>query len=331
MSAKLKPAFDDAALAFAAIYSTQYRNKTVVIKMGGEVLDHADPTVLDEILKQAVLLRLFGAKVVVVHGGGKQIDNALKAAGHSDSLKIDGIRVYSEDELKIANEQAEMLSDRIITRLDEIGHAFGADTGIRGKNMHHREILNAHQMYEGKFTGTFNLDNVLHDRSSVEAQKACHKFVDTEKLKEVLSNDANIPVVNWMANGLATNADDAAGVIAIAMGAKRLMFFSTDKAGKILGIHDKEGQLIREVSPNGIDELIADGTIAGGMIPKAQICKYAIQAGVEGVVILNPTIHNNIVNELLLSEEGSGTLIRHADTNDMSREFKPMPVPAGMG
>lgn len=326
---KLKPKFDDAALAFAAVYATQYRNKTVVIKMGGEVLDHADPKILDDILKQAIYLRLFGANVVVVHGGGKQIDNALKAAGHSDSLKIDGIRVYSEEELSIADNQAESLSDNIIARIDQIGHQFGAD--IRGKNMHHREILSAHQMYEGKFTGTFNLDNSLSNRSSAEAQKSCHAFVDTAKLKEVLSNPVNIHVVNWMANGLATNADDAAGVIAIAMGAKRLMFFSTDKAGKILGIHDKQGELIREVSPEGINELIADGTIAGGMIPKAQICKYAILAGVEGVVILNPTIHNNIVEELLLSKEGSGTLIRHANSNSATKQYAPMPVPKGLG
>lgn len=323
----LKPKFDKAALLFAAIYSKQYRDQPIVIKIGGEVLDYPDPKVLDDILTQAVILRIFGAKVIIAHGGGKQVDRALAEKGFEQSIRAsDGDRIYTKEELDVASEEAEKLSDMIVQRINEISSHLEVDTGIRGYSMHSREFITADRKITGKNTGVYNLEKIAVSGNAKASQRNSRDYVDVDEVNEVLSNPNKIMVCNWIvsegkvgqlalnADGkvskLAANADGIAGILAAALEAKRLMFFSTDEKQEILGIHDKDMRLIAAITPKGIDQLLEDGTLQGGMIPKSKICKFAIESGVEGVVILNPTIEDNIVNELLLSVEGTGTLAR---------------------
>ena len=306
---KLTPEF----LNVAGIYAREYRGKAVVIKVGGEVIDNEDPTVLDDVLHQASVLRLFGCEVMIVHGGGKQIDKAMAERKIAVVRDHNESRIAGPETIDISIRVGAEINRNIVHRLNKIA----SDTGVRGLGLTGADgIVRARPVYEGYFTGALDIEKLVREGG----KESVAKIVKVDFLKNIFRDKPGepnlIPVIDWHAMGpngttLTLNADDAAGAIAIGMEAKRLLFFSTDRTGKILGVHNKEGKLITDIAPDEVDQLIRNKTVQGGMKPKVKVCRAVVNAGVEGVVILNPCIKDNIVNELLLTKQGTGTLFKN--------------------
>jgi acetylglutamate kinase len=293
----------DAMMKLAAIYSREYRDQSVVIKIGGEVIDLADQTVLDNIINQALMLKMFGANVVFCHGGGKQIDQACKDKG-LPIQKENGLRIVDKDVLKVSRSVGRELQQKIADRITELGY----DSKIEGVTVDTGTIIKATKTNSKQYTGEIN--NM--------AEKS--DFIHIDRLKSLLSPDT-IPVFDWHCrNGtdaigthLTVNADFTAAAVAAALNAKRLLYFSTDPQRKAYGVHQKAeagsdekfGALISELTTDEARQLIKDGTAIEGMAQKLKAIISATEAGVDGGVICRP---EDILPEIL--GEGSGTLIK---------------------
>lgn len=298
-------------LARIAIYAQKYRGKTIVIKIGGEVIDHSDSAILDRVVEEVVLLKALGAYVVISHGGGKQIDAELKKHYPDHQIiKKDGIRVADIETLNVSRDVAKSLSTMIAAKISEAGEKYG----IRGFAADTTEIISAKQLFEGACTGTLDLNSEVKF-----FRKHIASMVDIEKLKALTTQD-QIPVFAWhcasnqingMSDDLTVNADEVACIIASALEAERLIYFSTDPKGLVQGVHrlpnsnEPIGELIKQLTISEAKDLIADGTAKDGMAIKLLTCLFALKADVQGVVICRP---EKIVDELM-TVEGAGTLI----------------------
>jgi len=233
---------------------------------------------------------------VVVHGGGPQIGAMLKKLG-IESRFIDGLRVTDAETAEIAEM---VLSGRINKELVSwIAAAGGKALGISGKDA-------------GLITAT-KVEKTIIDPDSGDHLSVDLGFVgEPSKIDPTIIHTASaagmIPVIAPIGVGedgctYNINADTMAGAIAAELGAARL-FLLTD----VPGVLDKNKNLIKQLKIDEIHALIADGTITGGMIPKVETCIYAVERGVEGVVILDGKIPHAVLIELL-TDGGAGTLI----------------------
>ena len=295
-----------------AYYAKQYRGKTIVIKIGGEVIDSPNPELLDSVIEEVVLLKALGANVVIAHGGGKQIDQELKT--RHPNLKVvkeGGIRVADMPTLETSRDVANNLSERISNLITDAGKKYGLSGAVGNTT----DVISAKQLFNEARTGTLDLNPEYKF-----LKKHILSMVDMDKLNAYITPDT-IPVFGWhcanatddQSEDLTVNADEVGCIIASALGAERLIYSSTNPSGTALGIHHKPvegsgqelGALISEMTVPEMQELIEDGTIEGGMLVKALTCKFALNAGVKGVVICHP---GKMVDELM-KRKGSGTLI----------------------
>jgi acetylglutamate kinase len=269
-----------------------YDDAIVVVKYGGHAMD--DEIGARDFARDMVLLEQSGINPVVVHGGGPQIGAMLKKLGIKSEF-AGGLRVTDKATVEIV----EMVLAGAINKqiVGSINAAGGRAIGLCGK--------------DGNMVTATKLAHAPHDNEPGvhvdlgfvgEPDK-----VDTKVLDEVLGREL-IPVLAPVAQGADgetynVNADTFAGAIAGALGAKRLLFL-TD----VPGVLDKNKELIKELRIDDIRGLIADGTITGGMIPKVETCIYALEQGVEGVVILDGKTPHAVLIELL-TDHGAGTLI----------------------
>jgi acetylglutamate kinase len=268
----------------------RYDEATVVVKYGGHAM--GDDRVARDFSRDMVLLEQSGVNPVVVHGGGPQIGAMLGKLGIKSEF-ADGLRVTDKATMEIVEMVlAGYINKQIVGFINSEG---GRAIGLCGKDgrMVTAEKLARPALENGK---TVDLGFVG------EVSK-----VDTTVLDQVLGREL-IPVLAPVAQGADgetynINADTFAGAIAGALGAKRLLFL-TD----VPGVLDKDKQLIKELKVSDIPGLVADGTITGGMIPKVETCMYAIERGVEGVVILDGKLPHAVLIELL-TDHGAGTLI----------------------
>jgi acetylglutamate kinase len=263
-----------------------YDDAIVVVKYGGHAM--GDEKVARDFAKDMVLLELSGVKPVVVHGGGPQIGAMLKKLGIKSEFS-DGLRVTDKATIEIVEMVlAGSINKQIVGFINaEGGHAIG----LCGKDGNMVIAQKAGQTSESVDLGFVG-----------EPSK-----VDTIVLDQVLGREL-IPVLAPIAAGADgetynVNADTFAGAIAGALKAKRLLFL-TD----VPGVLDKDKNLIKQLRVDEIHALIADGTITGGMIPKVETCIYALEQGVEGVVILDGKTPHAVLVELL-TDHGAGTLI----------------------
>jgi acetylglutamate kinase len=264
----------------------RYDEATVVVKYGGHAM--GDDKVARDFSRDMVLLEQSGVNPVVVHGGGPQIGSMLQKLGIKSEFS-DGLRVTDKATMDIVEMVlAGAINKQIVGFINaEGGRAIGL-CGKDGRMVTARKVARTVPGVDLGFVG--------------EPDK-----VDTTVLDQVLGREL-IPVlapVAQSADGQSynINADTFAGAIAGALGAKRLVFL-TD----VPGVLDKDKQLIRELRVGDIPGLIADGTITGGMIPKVETCMYAIERGVEGVVILDGKLPHAVLIELL-TDHGAGTMI----------------------
>jgi acetylglutamate kinase len=265
------------------------------MKYGGHAI--SDEGVSDHFAQSLVLMKQTGIDPVVVHGGGPQIGAML---GRLDikSTFIDGLRVTDQSAIEVV----EMVLSGSINKaiVSAINHAGGRAVGISGKD---GNLLVARKLQRKKKNADGTISDV--DLGYVgEPDK-----VNAEVLQTIMKSDL-IPVVAPVGVGHGgetynINADTAAGAIAGALKADRLLFL-TD----VPGVLDKDKNIIPKLTISQAKALIEDGTISGGMIPKVQTCIDALQGGVEAVVILDGRIPHVLLIELF-TEYGAGTLITH--------------------
>jgi len=263
----------------------RYDDAIVVVKYGGHAM--GDDKVARDFSRDMVLLEQSGVNPVVVHGGGPQIGAMLNRLGIKSQF-ADGLRVTCKETMDVVEMVlAGAINKQIVGYINsEGGRAIGL-TGKDGRMVTAQKLMRPGGVDLG-FVG--------------EPDK-----VDTTVLHQVLGREL-IPVLAPVAQGphgesYNVNADTFAGAIAGALGAKRLLFL-TD----VPGVLDKDRKIIEELRVADIPALIADGTITGGMIPKVETCMYAIERGVEGVVILDGKLPHAVLIELL-TDHGAGTLI----------------------
>ena len=278
---------EQAAILMQALpHMLHYDDAIVVVKYGGHAM--GDDKVGRDFARDMVLLEQSGVNPVVVHGGGPQIGAMLKKLGIKSEFS-DGLRVTDKATIEIVEMVlAGSINKQIVGFINAEG---GRAIGLCGKD---GNMVVAHKLPQTSEAVDLGFVG--------EPSK-----VDTTVLDQVLGREL-IPVLAPIAQGddgetYNINADTFAGAIAGALKAKRLLFL-TD----VPGVLDQNKELIKELRISEIHALIADGTITGGMIPKVETCIYALEQGVEGVVILDGKAPHAVLVELL-TDHGAGTLI----------------------
>jgi acetylglutamate kinase len=287
--------FDTARILSEALpHMQQYDDETVVVKYGGHAMGNEAAT--RSFARDVVLLEQTAINPVVVHGGGPQIGDMLKRLG-IESEFAGGLRVTDAATIEIVEMVlAGSINKQIVGYINEAG---GKAVGLCGKD---GNMVMARKVARTVVDPGSNIEKIVDLGFVGEPDK-----VDVMVLHQILGRDL-IPVLAPVATAAGggtynINADTFAGAIAGALKAKRLMLL-TD----VPGVLDKSKNLIKQLSLDDARALIADGTIAGGMIPKVETCIYALEAGVEGVVILDGQVEHAVLLELL-TDLGAGTLI----------------------
>ncbi|KFC70590.1 Acetylglutamate kinase [Devosia sp. LC5] len=285
---------DAGILAQALPYMQRYEGKTVVVKYGGHAM--GDAQLGQAFARDIALLKQSKVNPIVVHGGGPQIASMLKNLGIESKFES-GLRVTDARTMEIVEMVlAGSINKEIVALINAEGEWA---IGLCGKDGNMVFAKKAEKKV--KDPGS-NIERVLDLGFVGEPVEVDRTLLD------LLARSEMIPVIAPVAPGrdgntYNINADTFAGAIAGSLGAKRLLFL-TD----VPGVLDKDGKLIPELSVREAKELIADGTISGGMIPKVETCLEALENGVEGVVILNGKMPHVVLVELF-TEFGAGTLI----------------------
>ncbi len=287
-------------LAEALPYIQVYDRSVVVVKYGGHAM--GEEAVARAFAADLVLMKLVGVHPVVVHGGGPQISRMLKKAG-VDSTFIDGLRVTDEATMEVAEM---VLSGSINKELVHYVNQAGKAADVRGVGLSGKD---ARLITVEKAIRTHR-DPHSHIEQAIDLGFVGDpKTVDPKIVEALIYGDQDyIPVlapigVSQEGATYNINADAAAGAVAGALKAKRMLLLTDVK-----GVLDKDGELIRQMSVHEAKAAIADGTATGGMIPKLETAIAAVEAGVEAVVILDGRRSHAMLVELF-SEHGSGTLV----------------------
>jgi acetylglutamate kinase len=281
-------------LSEALPHMQRYDEETVVVKYGGHAMGEED--MARSFARDIVLLEQTAINPVVVHGGGPQIGEMLKRLGIKSEF-AGGLRITDAATIEIVEMVlAGSINSQIVGFINEAG---GKAVGLTGKD---GNMVLARKVNRTVIDPGSNIEKMVDLGFVGEPEK-----IDTTVLTQILGREL-IPVLAPLAASAQggtynVNADTFAGAIAGALKAKRLLLL-TD----VPGVLDKSNKLIKQLSPDDARELIADGTISGGMIPKVETCIYALEAGVEGVVILDGKVPHAVLLELL-TDHGAGTLI----------------------
>ena len=280
-------------LSEALPYIQRFYDKTIVIKYGGNAM--TERHLMEAFAKDVVLLKLVGMNPVVVHGGGPQIGDLLKKIGKQSDF-IQGMRVTDEETLDVVEMVLGMVNQDIVTLINKHG---GKAVGLTGKD-----------------------GNFIHAKKMLVASKDnSEEMLDIGQVGEITSIDPEIiqvldardfiPVVAPLGtdkegNAYNINADVVAGKIAGVLQAEKVIFMTN-----IPGVLDKEMNLLTGLTPRQVDELMADGTITGGMIPKVGYAVDAVNSGVKTAHIIDGRVEHALLLEVL-TPEGVGTLIKRA-------------------
>lgn len=267
-------------------YIQKFNRKIIVIKYGGSAM--LDQDLVKHVIEDAVLLKLVGFKPVIVHGGGREISQWMKKVGIEPEFR-NGLRVTDADTLEIA----EMVLGKVNSDLVTLAQQLGVRAcGISGK--------------DGKL---LTVKKSVPDGEDIGYVGEVTK-VDTKIITDLLNNDF-LPVVypigmDESGQSYNINGDHAAAAIAHALKADKLAFL-TDTYG-VLTDPDDPDSFISELSISEAEEMISDGIITGGMIPKVRNCIHSVLSGVNRVHILNGRIPHCILLEIF-TDRGVGTVI----------------------
>ena len=263
-------------------FMKEFNKQIIVIKYGGSA--QTSPELQEKFAKDIALLSLVGVKPVIVHGGGARINEMLEALNIKSEF-VEGHRVTSKESMKVVEM---VLSGEINNNITSLLNYNGAKAiGISGKDS---SCIKAQPKADGKWGYTGEITSINHE------------------VIEKLIYENFIPVIAPIADskhpnhpGYNINADIAACEIAIALKAKKVLFL-TD----IVGVLDANKELIHSLTSTKVEELIDDGTIAGGMIPKVHSCTHAVNNGVQKAHIIDGRVEHSILLELFTSD-GVGT------------------------
>jgi acetylglutamate kinase len=292
---KIDPQTQAHILSEALPHMQRYDEEIVVVKYGGHAM--GDEEKAKSFARDIVLLEQTAINPVVVHGGGPQIGDMLKRLGIKSEFAA-GLRITDAATIEIVEMVlAGSINKQIVGFINEAG---GKAVGLCGKD---GNMVLARKVSRTVVDPGSNIEKVVDLGFVGEPER-----VDTMVLDQILGRDL-IPVLAPLATSADgttynVNADTFAGAIAGALKAKRLLLL-TD----VPGVLDKSKNLIHQLTADEARGLIADGTISGGMIPKVETCLYALEQGVEGVVILDGRVPHAVLLELL-TDHGAGTLMR---------------------
>jgi acetylglutamate kinase len=281
-------------LSEALPHMQRYDEEIVVVKYGGHAMGEEETA--KSFARDIVLMEQTAINPVVVHGGGPQIGEMLNRLGIKSQF-AGGLRVTDAATIEIVEMVlAGSINKQIVGFINEAG---GKAVGLCGKD---GNMVLARKASRSVLDPDSQIEKIVDLGFVGEPEK-----VDVTVLNQILGRDL-IPVLAPLATSREgvtynINADTFAGAIAGALKAKRLLLL-TD----VPGVLDKSKNLIKQLSTDDARALIADGTISGGMIPKVETCIYALEAGVEGVVILDGKVPHAVLLELL-TDHGAGTLM----------------------
>ncbi len=293
---KNKSAHDIAHVLIEALpYIKKFKNKTVVIKFGGNAM--VDEELKHSFARDIVLMKLVGINPIVVHGGGPQIGKLLDRLQISTQF-VDGMRVTDSETMDVVEMVLGGQVNKQIVNLINIhgGKAIGL-TGKDGDLIHAKKISQKSLTEENKASEIIDLGHV-GEVSSIDPS-----------IVHMLCNSDFIPVIAPIGVGqdghsYNINADLVAGKVAEVLKAEKLLLLTNTA-----GILDKEKQLMTGLSITDIEALIADGTIEGGMIPKTRCATDALKGGVSSVHIIDGRVEHAVLLELF-TDQGVGTLLK---------------------
>ena len=272
-------------------YIKEFHGKTIVVKYGGNAM--TEEALQRSFAHDVVLLKLIGLNPVVVHGGGPQIDEALRRIGKQGTF-IQGMRVTDAETMEVVEwVLGGQVQQDIVLMINEAG---GKAVGLTGKDG--AMIQAVKKMLPNKDDPSNPIDiGFVGDIKSVEPA-----------VVKALQDDQFIPVISsigYGADGLAynINADVVAGKMAEVLGAEKLLMMTNTE-----GVLDKNGNLLRSLSAKTIDALFADGTISGGMLPKISSALDAARNGVKSVHVVDGRVPHCLLLEIL-TDRGVGTMI----------------------
>src|SRR5271156_673515 len=284
------PALKAAVLAEALPYLRRYSGQTVLVKYGGHAMGSGDDTFARDI----AFLKQVGINPIVVHGGGPQIGQMLERLGIKARF-IDGLRVTDRETMEVVEMVlAGTVNKQLVAAINAEG---GCAIGLTGKD---GGLISAKKAVRARVEGGARVEIDLGFVG--EPEHVAAGVLDTFRQSDI------IPVIAPIGVGVAgetynINADTVAGAVAAAVKATRLLLL-TDVAGVL----DADKKLIAELTAARARQLIAEGVINGGMIPKIETCLDAVDGGVEAAVIVDGRVPHAILLELFT--EGAGTLIR---------------------
>ncbi|KAF5090935.1 acetylglutamate kinase [Methanospirillum sp. J.3.6.1-F.2.7.3] len=275
-------------------YIQKFHGRSMVIKLGGHAM--VDTCIMDTVIRDVVLLQLVGIKCVIVHGGGPEITEKMKAMGKQPRF-VSGLRITDDDTLEVAQMVlVGKINSKIVSLVSRAG---GRAVGISGNDAN---LIIARKMDRQKVRVDNREEEVdLGHVGEIEEIRPA--------LLHTLLDNQFIPVISPLAidrsgNDLNINADTAAGELAIALGAHKLISM-TD----VDGIMNRERtEVYRRMTPQDAEDLIASGVVSEGMIPKVLAVLRALHGGVPYAHIINGNLAHNLIMELFTAE-GVGTMI----------------------
>jgi acetylglutamate kinase len=293
MMDKIEAGQKAAILAEALPYIRQFSGSTIVIKYGGNAM--TDPALKEGFAKDVVLLKLVGIHPVVVHGGGPQINDLLNKVG-KEGVFVQGMRVTDSETMDIVEMVLGGHVNKEITSL--LNQHGGRAVGITGRDSH---FIKAKKMFIN-----------TPERNGVDiGQVGQVESIDTGLIRGMVER-GYIPVVAPIGVGrqgeaFNINADVVAGKLAEELRAEKLIMMTN-----ISGVLDKEGNLLTNLTPARIDELIADGTLHGGMLPKISSAVDAAINGVKATHIIDGRVPHALLLEIF-TNQGVGSMILGGD------------------
>jgi acetylglutamate kinase len=292
MTTKPAPAIKAGVLAEALPYIKRFHDRTIVVKYGGNAM--TDDNLKQCFARDVVLLKLVGMNPVVVHGGGPQIENLLARIGKKGTF-VQGMRVTDAD------------------TMDVVEMVLGGQVN--------KEIVNLINQQGGKAVGLTGKDGnfIRAKKLLIENTEKRGEMLDIGQVGEIISIDPAlialldsgdfIPVIAPIGVGdegetYNINADVVAGKIAEVLKAEKLVMLTNTP-----GVLDKAGNLLTGITPRDVDDMVADGTLSGGMLPKIGSALDAARSGVKSVHIIDGRVEHALLLEIL-TDDGVGTLIK---------------------
>ena len=279
-------------LAEALPYIRRFYGKTIVVKYGGNAM--TDEQLKHSFARDVVLLKLVGMNPVVVHGGGPQIDDLLKRVGKKGEF-VQGMRVTDAETMDVVEMVlGGLVNQEIVTLINQHG---GRAIGLTGKDaafIRARKLLVPSKDNETEMLDIGQVGEITAIDPEIIALLETREFIPVVAPIGVGADGASYNI----------NADLVAGKLAEVLRAEKLILLTNTP-----GVLDKGGRLLTGLTPKQVDELFADGTLHGGMLPKISSALDAAKGGVKSVHIIDGRVEHAVLLEIL-TDQGVGTLIR---------------------